>query len=146
MEAECFELDLNIFAKSAEGNHTSDSINKQILLSRQLKNLQDEKEKLKNEMDFINSATIAQVLHNPEDEIQIKSMYRTRLDEIQRELHEKVFYYFFIKYHWYIWKSLKQHLDLVLCYISNEHSHKNIKVLFVALCSFENLLKFMLYF
>ena len=49
MEAECSELDLNIFAKSAEGNHTtSDSINKQILLSRQLKNLEDEKEKLKN--------------------------------------------------------------------------------------------------
>ena len=75
MEADCFELDLNIFAKSAEGNHTSDSINKQILLSRQLKNLEDEKEKLKNEMDFINSATIDQVLHNPENEIQIKSMY-----------------------------------------------------------------------
>ena len=90
MEAECFELDLNIFTKSDEGNHTSDSINKQILLSRQLKKLEDEKEKLKNEMDFINSATIAQVLHNPENEIEIKSMYRTRLDEIQRELHEKV--------------------------------------------------------
>ena len=42
-------------------------------------------------MDFINSATIAQVLHNPQNEIQIKSMYRTRLDEIQWELHEKVF-------------------------------------------------------
>ena len=95
MEAECFELDLNIFAKSAEGNHTSDSINKQILLSRQLKKLEDEKEKLKNEMDFINSATIAQVLHNPENEIEIKSMYRTRLDEIQRELNEKVFTIFY---------------------------------------------------
>ena len=77
MEAECFELDLNIFAKSDEGNHTSDSINKQILLSWQLKKLEDEKEKLKNEMDFI------------------ESMYRTRLDEIQRELHEKVFTIFY---------------------------------------------------
>ena len=77
MEAECFELDLNIFAKSDEGNHTSDSIKKQILLSRQLKKLEDEKEKLKNEMDFI------------------ESMYRTRLDEIQRELHEKVFTIFY---------------------------------------------------
>ena len=56
-----------------------------------MKNLEDEKEKLKNEMDFINSATIAQVLHNPQNEIQIKSMYGTRLDEIQWELHEKVF-------------------------------------------------------
>ena len=140
-----FWAGLEHFAKSAEGNHTSDSINKQILLSRQLKNLEDEKEKLKNEMDFINSATIAQVLHNPENEIQIKSMYRTRLDEIQRELHEKVFT-IFTKYHWYIWKSLKQHLDLVLYYISNEHSHKNMKVLFVALCSVESLLKFMFSF
>ena len=96
-------------------------------------------------MDFINSATIAQVLHNPEDEIQIKSMYRTRLDEIQRELHEKVFTIFY-KIPLVYLKVLKTALDLVLCYISNEHSHKNIKVLFVALCSFENLLKFMLYF
>ena len=95
MEAECLELDLNILAKSAEGNHLRDSINKQILLSQQLKNLEDEKEKLKNEMDFINSATIAQVLHNPQNEIQIKSMYRTRLDEIQWELHEKVFTMFY---------------------------------------------------
>ena len=70
---------MNIFAKSVKGNHTSDSINKQILHSQQLKKLEDEKEKLKNEMDFINSTTIVQVLHNPENEIQIKSMY---LDEI----------------------------------------------------------------
>ena len=82
LEAECFELNMNIFAKSAEGNHTSYSINKQILHSQQLKKLEDEKEKLKNEMDFINSTTIVQVLHNPENEIQIKSMYRTCLDEI----------------------------------------------------------------
>ena len=46
MEAECFELDFNIFAKSAEGNHTSDSINKQSLLSRPLTKLEDEKEKI----------------------------------------------------------------------------------------------------
>ena len=52
-------------------------------------------------MDFINSATIAQVLFNPENEIQIKSMYRTRLDEIQRELHEKAFT-IFTKYHWHL--------------------------------------------
>ena len=82
MEAECFELNMNIFAKSAKGNHTSDSINKQILHSQQLKKLEDEKEKLKNEMEIINSTTIVQVLHNLENEIQIKSMYRTCLDEI----------------------------------------------------------------
>ena len=85
MEAECFGLDLNIFAKSAEGNYTSDSKNKQISLSRQQKKIEDEKEKLKNEMDFINRATIAQVLHYQENEILIKSIYQTRLDEIQRE-------------------------------------------------------------
>ena len=56
-----------------------------------MRNLEDEMEKLKNEMDLINSSTIAQVLHNPENEIQKKSMYWTHLDEIQQELHEKVF-------------------------------------------------------
>ena len=65
MEAECFEQDLNIFVKSAERNHTGDSINKQILFSQQLKTLEDEKEKLNGN--------------------------RTRLNEIQREIHEKVF-------------------------------------------------------
>ena len=52
-------------------------------------------------MDFINSATIVQVLQNPENEIQIKSMYPTHLDEVQRELHEKVFP-IFTKYHWHL--------------------------------------------
>ena len=44
MEAEWFELGLNIFAKLTERNYTRDSINKQILLFRQLKKLEDEKE------------------------------------------------------------------------------------------------------
>ena len=91
-------------------------------------------------MGFINSATIAQVLPNPENEIQIKSMYRTRLDEIQRELHEKVFTIFH-KIPLVYLKVLKTALDMVLCYISNVHSHKNIKVLFSALCIVENQLK-----
>ena len=46
-------------------------------------------------MDLINSATIAQVLHNPEKEIEIMSMYWTHLDEIQREHHEKFFTIFY---------------------------------------------------
>ena len=39
--------------------------------------------------------TIAQVLQNPENEIQINSMYWTCLDETQWELHEKVFTIFY---------------------------------------------------
>ena len=88
-------------------------INKQILLSLQQKKLEGEKEKSKTEMDFINSATIVQVLQNPENEIQIKSMYPTHLDEVQRELHEKVFT-IFTKYHWHLWKYLQKHVDMVL--------------------------------
>ena len=41
----------------------------------------------------------------------------------------KRFLLFYTKYHWYIWKYLKKYLDMVLWYISNVHSHKNIKVL-----------------
>ena len=123
---------MNIFAKSVEGNHTSDSINTQILLFRQLKKLDDEKEKLKKEMDFINGTTIAQVLHNPENEIQKESMYRTRLDEIQQELHEKVFT-IFTKYQWHLSKYLRKHLDMVLCYTNNVHSHKKMSRYFLRL-------------
>ena len=83
-------------------------------------------------MDFINSTTIAQVLHNPENEIQIKSMYWTRLDEIQRELHEKVFT-IFTKYHWHVSKYLRKHLDKVLYYPSNVHSQKKISRYFLRL-------------
>ena len=127
---------MNIFAKSIEGNHTSDSINKQILLFLQLKKLDDQKKKkkkkLKSEMDFINSTTIAQLLHNPENEIQIKSIYRTRLDEIQQELHEK-FFAIFTKYQWQLSKYLRKHLDMVLCYTSNVHSYKKISRYFLRL-------------
>ena len=46
-------------------------------------------------MDFINSTFIAQVMHNPENEIQIKSMYQTRLDEIPWKIYENVFTIFY---------------------------------------------------
>ena len=67
METEFFQMDLNIFAKSGGENHTSHSIKKHILLSQQLK-------KMKNEMNFIISTIIAQVLHNAENKIQIKTI------------------------------------------------------------------------
>ena len=94
--------------------------------------MKKKKKKKKNEMDLINSTTIAQLLHNPENEIQIKSIYRTRLDEIQQELHEKVFA-IFTKYHWQLSKYLRKHLDMVLCFASNVHSYKKISRYFLRL-------------
>ena len=128
--SDCTWAGLEHFCQVSWRKSQTDSINNQILLSRQLKKLEGEKEKLKNEMDFINSTTIAQLLHNPENEIQIKSMYCTCLDEIQKELHEKVFT-IFKKYHWHLWKYLKKHLDIVLYCTSDVHSYKKISKYFL---------------
>ena len=57
-------------------------------------------------------------------------MYRTRRDEIRQELHEKVFT-IFTKYYWHLSKYLRKHLDMVLCYTSNVHSHKKISRYFL---------------
>ena len=60
-------------------------------MSQELKQLEEDEEKLKNEIIYINSAIITQVLHKPDGEHFIKSMYRSRLIEIQKELLERVF-------------------------------------------------------
>ena len=66
-------------------------------MSRELKQLEEDEEKLKNEITFIDSAIIAQGLHKPDSEHFMKSMYRSRLDEIHKELHEKVFVNILVK-------------------------------------------------
>ena len=72
LEGECFELDLEIFAQLSGEDFESATTARQVQLSCELKQLEEDEEKLKNEIIFI------------------KSMYRSRLDEIQKELHEKV--------------------------------------------------------
>ena len=91
MEEECFELDLEIFAHLSGEDFTSATTARQFQLIRELKQLEEDEEKLKNEIIFINSAIITQVPHKPDSEHFVKPMYRSRLDEIQKELHEKVF-------------------------------------------------------
>ena len=98
MEGECFELDLEIFAQLSGQDFTSATTARQVQLSRELKELEEDEEKLKNEIIYINSAIITQVLHKPDSEQFIKSMYRSRLDEIQKELHEKVFVNILVKF------------------------------------------------
>ena len=57
MERECFELDLEIFAQLS-GYFTSTTTARQVQLSRELNQLEEDEEKLKNEITFINSAII----------------------------------------------------------------------------------------
>ena len=90
LEGECFELDLEILTQLYGEDFTSATTARQVQLSRELKQLEEDEEKLKNEIIFSNSTIITQVLHKPDSEHFIKSMYRSRLDEIQKELHEKV--------------------------------------------------------
>ena len=68
---------------------TSATTARQVELSQQLKVLEDV-EKLKTEIKFINSTIITQVLYKPGSKHFIKSMCRSQLDEIQKELYENI--------------------------------------------------------
>ena len=52
--------------------------------------LEEDVEKLKTEIKFINSTIITQVLYKPGSKHFIKSMCRSQLDEIQKELYENI--------------------------------------------------------
>ena len=72
MQEECLELDLDTFAQLSGEGFTSATTTRQIQLSRELKQLEGNEEKLKNEIIFINSAIITQVHHKPDSEHFIK--------------------------------------------------------------------------
>ena len=93
MEREYFKLDLEIFAQLSGEDFTSATTARRV----QLEQPEEDEEKLKTEFTFINSAIITQVLHKPDSEHFIKSMYRSRLDEIQKELPEKLFMNILVK-------------------------------------------------
>ena len=97
LQGKCLELNLEIFAELSEKDLTSATTARQVQLSRELKQLEEDEEKLKNEIIFINSTIITKVLHKPDSEHFIKSMYRSRLDETQKEFHEKVFVNILVK-------------------------------------------------
>ena len=82
---EWLELDLETLAQLSGADFTSATTARQVELRQQLKVFEDV-EKLKTEKTFINSAIIAQVLHKPGSKHFIKSMCRSQLDEIQKEL------------------------------------------------------------
>ena len=92
MENECRDLDVRIEIALSGQNLSIDSLNKQLQLSQQLQSVEETIEKLKNELDFINTCIIAQVLHNPDNEATIKNLYQDRLDEIQKDFREKVIF------------------------------------------------------
>ena len=87
---EWLELDLETLAQLSGADFTSATTTRQVELSQQLKVLEKDVEKLKTEKTFVNSAIIAQVLHKPGSKHFIKSMCRSQLNEIQKELYENI--------------------------------------------------------
>ena len=59
MERECFEINFEIFAQLSGEDFTLATAARQVQLSQELKQLEEDEEKLKNEITFINSAIIA---------------------------------------------------------------------------------------
>ena len=82
---------MEIFVQLSGEDFTSATIARQDQLSRELKQSEEDEEKLKHEITFFNKAIITQVFHKQDSEHFIRSMCRSRLDEMQEELHEKVF-------------------------------------------------------
>lgn len=72
MEGECFKLDLQIFAQLSGEDFTSATKTRQTQLSRELKQLEEHKKKLKNEITFINSAIITQLLHKSDSDFNVQ--------------------------------------------------------------------------
>ena len=84
LEGECFELDLEIFVKLS-ADFTSATTARQVQLNREMNQLEEDEEKLKKEITFVNSAIITQVLYKPDSEHFIKSIYRSRLEKYKEQ-------------------------------------------------------------
>ena len=56
--------------------------------------------KLNDEIQFLNDAIHVQILNNPENEMLLRNLYTNRLEELHKELQDKVFlfkqFYLFI--------------------------------------------------
>ena len=89
MEGECFELDLENFAQLSGEDFTSATTASQAGPIESRTGTEEDEKNLKNEIIFINRATITQVLHKPDSEHFIKSSYKSQLDEIQKEIHKR---------------------------------------------------------
>ena len=92
LEDECSVLDIKIAEKLAEKEEGAGNENFQsfIELVEKMSRVKTSIAKL-NEIQFLNDAIHVQILNNPENEMLLRNLYTNRLEELRKELQDKVF-------------------------------------------------------
>ena len=92
LEDECSVLDIKIAEKLAEKEEGAGNENFQsfIELVEKMSRVETSIAKLNNEIQFLNDAIHVQILNNPENEMLLRNLYTNRLEELHKELQDKV--------------------------------------------------------
>ena len=92
LENECSEIDLEIAQKMAEKDNKTgeEDYQKYISSVKTMLSLEESIAKLSDEIKFLNDSIQIQVLRNPQHTDAIKKLYKTRLEELQNDINEKV--------------------------------------------------------
>ena len=93
LEDECSVLDIEIAEKLAEKEEGAGNENFQsfIELVEKMSRVETSIAKLNDEIQFLNDAIHVQILNNPENEMLLRNLYTNRLEELHKELQDKVF-------------------------------------------------------
>ena len=92
LEDEWSVLDIKIAEKLAEKEEGAGNENFQsfIELVEKMSRVETSIAKLNDEIQFLNDAIHVQILNNPENEMLLRNLYTNRLEELQKELQDKV--------------------------------------------------------
>ena len=93
LEDEWSVLDIKIAEKLAEKEEGAGNENFQsfIELVEKMSRVETSIAKLNDEIQFLNDAIHVQILNNPENEMLLRNLYTNRLEELHKELQDKVF-------------------------------------------------------
>ena len=93
LEDECSVLDIKIAEKLAEKEEGAGNENFQsfIELVEKMSRVETSIAKLNDEIQFLNDAIHVQILNNPENERLLRNLYTNCLEELHKELQDKVF-------------------------------------------------------
>ena len=92
LDDECSVLDFKIAEKLAEKEEGAGNENFQsfIELVEKMSRVETSIAKLNDEIQFLNDAIHVQILNNPENEMLLRNLYTNRLEELHKELQDKV--------------------------------------------------------
>ena len=93
LEDECSVLDIKIAEKLAEKEEGTGNENFQSFIEsvEKMSRVKTSIAKLSDEIRFLNDAIHVQILNNPDNEMLLRNLYTKRLEELHKDLQDKVF-------------------------------------------------------